>query len=131
MRLVTQGRKAKISDFDYSCRSSHKDVVAFQVTVNDGGTVAVQEVQALQDLQAPVPQDLWLDALESFQVSVQSTECQNGRWNGARNTLHTAFVKYRRIPLASPGLIHAHFGDLVGLYTGWAYTRMGLYTGLK
>ena len=41
------------------------------------------------------------------------------------------FTTYRRIPLASPGLIHAHFGDLVSLYTGWAYTRMGLYTGLK
>ena len=34
---------------------------------------------------------------------------------------------YRRIPLASPGIIHAHFGDLVGLYTGRAYTRVGLY----
>ena len=39
--------------------------------------------------------------------------------------------EYRRIPLASPGLIHAHFVDLVGLYTGWAYARIGLYTGLR
>ena len=38
---------------------------------------------------------------------------------------------YRRIPLASPGLIHAHFSDLVGLYTGWAFKRVGLYSGIK
>ena len=27
---------------------------------------------------------------------------------------HLRVPTYRRIPLASPGLIHAHFGDLVG-----------------
>ena len=30
---------------------------------------------------------------------------------------------YRRIPLASPRLKHAHFGDLVGLYTGRLLNR--------
>ena len=35
-----------------------------------------------------------------------------------------SLVLIRRIPLASPGLIHAHFGDLVGLYTdGLIYRR--------
>ena len=37
--------------------------------------------------------------------------------------------RYRRIPITSPGLLHAHFGDLMGLYMGWDYTQVGIYTG--
>ena len=49
-------------------------------------------------------------------------------------------ISFCKISLASPGLTHAHFGDLLGSHTGglihgwayihgWAHTRVGLYTG--
>ena len=66
--------------------------------------------------------------------ATRNKENNNSGLIGEDHTLLTrdmALHKYRRIPLASPGLIHAHFSDLVGLYTGWAYKRVGLYSGIK
>ena len=60
--------------------------------------------------------------------SKKKTHPHSYRWadNDASSKLVTwiaAHRAYRRIPLPSPGLKHDHFGDLVGVYTEWAYTQ--------
>lgn len=46
-----------------------EDVVAFQVSVNDGWRSGVQEVKAFQDLSAPWAQNFDFHHLESLQVA--------------------------------------------------------------
>ena len=71
-------------------------------------------------------------ALATVPFSCQVTVVETGRVATANThvvVLGKSWVQviHRRIPLASPGLIHAHSPNLVGLYTGglvhgWAYT---------
>ena len=64
-------------------------------------------------------------SLHVSRLGLVSLDKTNAGQCGPSPSTHRFDLIYRRIPLASPGLIHAHFSDLVDLYTGWAYKRVG------
>lgn len=58
MRPLLQHCQAKITNFHNARRASDEDVLAFQVSVDDGWIVVVEELQAFQNLQTPALDDL-------------------------------------------------------------------------
>ena len=64
-----QRGETQVTNLDRASRTSDKDVVTLEVTVDYRGRPRVEEVEALQDLPAPAAQDFDLHLLEPFQVS--------------------------------------------------------------
>lgn len=61
--------QTQVSYLHRTCWSRDKDVVTFQVPVNDGRSSCVQEVKAFEDLSAPRAQNFDFHHLEALQVT--------------------------------------------------------------
>lgn len=62
----------QVSYLHWACGSRDKDVVTFQVPVNDGWSPGVQEVKAFEDLSAPRAQNLDFHHLKTLQVAARN-----------------------------------------------------------
>ena len=64
-----QSSQSQISNLDQSRRAVDEDVVTLEISVDDGLTPSVQEVETAQDLTTPATNHLGLDGLQTTHVS--------------------------------------------------------------
>lgn len=68
---IFQCRQAKIANFHASSRTRNKNVITFQITMNNRRISGMQKSQTLQNLSAPRPKHLDVDALKPLQIGFQ------------------------------------------------------------
>lgn len=71
-RLVLEGGQAQVPYLDRPRGAGDEDVVAFQVPMDDRGSPAVEEVETLEDLPAPVLEDFHVYLFEPLYVPASS-----------------------------------------------------------
>lgn len=64
-----EGGQSQVPNFDRACRSGDKDVITFQVPVDDGRGSGVEKMKALQNLPAPASQHLGFHDLEPLEIA--------------------------------------------------------------
>lgn len=74
-----EGGQAQVSDLDGAGGAGDEDVVALEVSVDDGWGSRVKEVEAFENLPAPTSQDLRLHHLEAFQVPAGGATEHSGK----------------------------------------------------
>ncbi len=74
-----EGGQPQVSDLDQASCPVDEDVVALEITMDDGRGPGVEEVQALEDLPTPVANHLGLDGLQPPHVPNKGGVA-GGRW---------------------------------------------------
>lgn len=64
-----EGCQAQVTDLDGTRRACNKDVVTLEVSVDYRGCSGMKEVETLQDLPTPTPQDLGLHHFKALQIT--------------------------------------------------------------
>lgn len=68
---ILQRSQTKVTDFDASGCARNKDIITFQITMDDGRGARVKEVKSLQDLATPGFEHLRVDLFEAAEIGLQ------------------------------------------------------------
>jgi hypothetical protein len=80
-----QRGQAQVPNLDLAAGAVDKDVIAFEVAVDDGGVVRMQVHQPLQDLPRPAPQHLLINVLVLLAVPAAGWMSQSSSRRGSRS----------------------------------------------